>query len=148
MNSNDWQCIADAIREKRFEDITQELWNQVADKIEPKKRGRRSKPKFEKSSSWNESEPLKQFNEWFEWKQTTKATDAMDYHCEIKERYYALIEQGIPSVEATKLVAEAMALGYKNVERVLTAIRLNDKINREIEEWERKKASPVPPVPK
>lgn len=53
MNSINWDDVASKIRSRNFGDIGDEVWSQIADKIEPKKRGRKPRQNPEYTEDWS-----------------------------------------------------------------------------------------------
>lgn len=112
-----WHNIAEAIRDKRFEDIADYVWLIIADRVDDVPRKRGPKPKtgifagFESIS----------FNRFYT----------------ITTSYDNYLENGLSSAEATKTLADDMGLSIKSIEAYLTSYRKGlvetEKINREIE---------------
>lgn len=52
MDTINWHEVTEKIRTRKFNEITDEAWSQIAKKIEPKKRGRKPKPILEGREDW------------------------------------------------------------------------------------------------
>lgn len=161
MTDIDWKGIADAIRESRFEDVTPEVWNQVADKIEssiPKKneptttkKRERKRPPKPKPPKWNKDLSPKEngekyweyFNNSREYEKNKKNPTAFD-RCfdygldRIIEQYEAFHKPPTTSQEAYEKVAKKLeeeignfGIGWKTIEGLVTAIRKEQKFQYE-----------------
>jgi hypothetical protein len=150
MSEPDWKIIEIAIRERKFDDLAPEVWDQVADKIKTfvkEKRGSKNKEslvepvdvfikkfgfrargwfKFDTDVTLQENTDrwFSHFLELLEWEmsQTSKLTVETCY--QIENTYYQLRTQGVKAVKAKILVAELykLKLGHKSIEAILTAI--------------------------
>lgn len=111
-----WHKIAEDLREQRFDNITDDLWMKIADRIDdaPKKRG--PKPKTGLFSNC--------------------ATRSFDQFCLATRKYDDYLEKGLSSSEATNAVARDMCLGIKSIEAYLTCYRKgraeSDRIENEL----------------
>jgi chromatin segregation and condensation protein Rec8/ScpA/Scc1 (kleisin family) len=141
----DWQGVADAIRERRFEDVTQEIWNQIVNMIEPKKNGRPSKkpkqPKWNKDSMReNELNAFKYMHEMNEYKKTANVTAidvCFEYGLYKIEELYEEYNKSMNTNEAYEKVAEKIfvdtnfKVGPKSIEPLMAALNVNRKIQNE-----------------
>lgn len=105
------------IRERRFDEVSSEVWDQVADKVEalaPKRRGR---PSLQDERLRVVTPGLIDFN------LVGPRKTAFDRFEEISARYYELVRQGEKKGKAKEKVANELGMSPKSIEAVLTALR-------------------------
>lgn len=112
MFMTDWKKVADAIRAGRFDDITSDEWEQVADKLvslAPKTKGRKPNP-MGRGVIHDEITLEKGIA-------TAKKHDA------IVKSYHELINQGMKAGQAKAHLAENFRMSFKFIESVLSIYR-------------------------
>lgn len=134
MNSINWDDVASKIRSRNFGDIGDDVWSQIADKIEPKKRGRKPRENPEYNEGWS--------------LENIHSTDKQ--HIDIVSKYERLRLNNVRSKKAFELIAANLDASGKpdpnglkvlmtagNVERIVYAWikmekELNEMMNEEI----------------
>jgi hypothetical protein len=121
-----WHSIAEAIREKRYDDIPLDTWNMIADKIDSYNRGRGRPPERDRS---RESKLVKVlFKHMKKLAGGTTGMTMLERWLYIEERYNELVDQGRKSSEAIKMISEEKGWSVKTVEAALTTIRADKEL--------------------
>lgn len=126
MSEINWSNVAQKISQRRFDDINEDIWLKIVDKIleEPKKRGRKKRPLQVSNEDWSLDEVHK--------------TDQRDIAVVCKY-YRLLMVDNVTSTKAIELISQGLtadgevdtggpgAMSIKNVERILTESRRREK---------------------
>lgn len=123
----DWPSIVIAIRKRRFQDISPESWDMVADILENKKRGKGRPP--DPKDSFFSSSVIRSIE-----KIQADGMTMVERWIWVEERYEQLRAQGMKSGEAQEQIAKEKNWTVKTVEASLTVIRAKHKADEELRE--------------
>jgi len=127
MDTINWHDVAEKIRAREFSEIPNSTWDQIAENIDVKKRGRKPRPVLEYREDWSLEDIHK--------------ADKRDISIVVK--YERLLSRNVKSKKAIYLISEGLdanekpdlsgppVMSEKNVERIITAWR---KMEKELKE--------------